>query len=214
MIDIDSFIKGLKVSWIRNLYIKTAAPWVQLAKYIVGDINKIALVGSDWTVQRAKQMDNHFWKDVLSAWACVLQNIHQKCSIYEKLHVPLWYNPEITRATLYIPELYQQGILYPIDLTRNGDIMTRENIALFYNISLDFFTYHRLYLCLKKLIGLTNLNTNAYQRPIFPTQVQLLHKSRKGTKDFYNIILPSNIQGNNFKKKWETDLSLILDTLT
>ena len=121
MIDIDSFIKGLKVSWIRNLYIKTAAPWVQLAKYIVGDTKKIALFGSDWTVQRAKQMDNHFWKDVISAWACVLQNIRQKCNMYEKLHVPLWYNPEITWATLYIPELYQQGILYPIDLTRNND---------------------------------------------------------------------------------------------
>ena len=214
MIDIDSFIKGLKASWIRNLYIKTAAPWVQLAKYIVGDTNKIALFGSDWTVQRAKQMDNRFWKDVLSAWACVLQNFHQKYNIYEILHLPLWYNPEITQTTLYIPELYQQGILYPIDLMRNGDIMTRENIALFYNIALDFLTYHRLYLCLKKLIGLTNLNTNAYQRPIFPTQVQLLHRSRKGTKDFYNIILPSIIQGNNFKKKWEADLSLILDTLT
>ena len=69
-------LKGLKASWIRNLYIKTAAPWVQLAKYIVGDTNKIALFGSDWTVQKAKQMDNRFWKDVLSAWACVLQNFH------------------------------------------------------------------------------------------------------------------------------------------
>ena len=166
-----------------------------MAKHIIGDTNKIVLFGSDWAVQRSKQMDNHFWKDVLFALACVLQNIRQKCNIYEKLYVPLWYNPKITQATLYIPELYQQGILYPIDLTRNGDIMTRENIALFYNVSLDFLTYHRLYLCLKKHIELTNLNTNAYQRPIFPTQVQLLHKSRKGTKNFYNIILPSIIQG-------------------
>ena len=164
MIDIDSFIKGLKVSWIRNLnIIKTAAPGVQLAKHNVGDTNKIVFFGSDWAVRRAKQRDNHFWKDVLSAWACVLQNIHQKCNIYENLYVPLWYNPEITQATLSIPELYQQGILYPIDLMRNGDIMTRENITLFYNISLDFLTYHRVYLCLKKHIGLTNLNTNAYQ---------------------------------------------------
>ena len=85
MIDIDSFIKGLKVSWIRNLNIKTAAPWVQLVKHIVGDTNKIVLFGCDWAVQRAKQIDNHFWKDVLSAWACVLQNIHQKCNIYKKI---------------------------------------------------------------------------------------------------------------------------------
>ena len=140
MIDIDSFTKGLKVSWICNLNIKTAAHWVQLAKHIVGVINKIFLFGSDWAVQRAKQMDNHFWKEVLSAWACVLQNICQKCNMYEKLYVPLWYSPEVTRATLYIPELYQQGILYPIDHTRNGDIMTRKNIALFYNISIDFVT--------------------------------------------------------------------------
>ena len=98
-------------------------------------------------------MDNHFWKDVLSAWACVLQNIRQKCNIYEKLYVPFWYNPEITQATLYIPELYQQDILYPIDLMRNGNIRTRENIALFYNISLDFLTYHKLYLYLKNILA-------------------------------------------------------------
>ena len=89
MIDIDNFIKGLKVSWIRNLNIKTAAPWVQLTKHIVGETNKIVLFGSDWAVQMTKQMDNQFWKDVLSAWACVLQNICQKCNIYDKLYVPL-----------------------------------------------------------------------------------------------------------------------------
>ena len=115
-----------------------------LAKHIVGDISKIVFFGSDWAVQRAKQIDSHFWKDVLSAWACVLQNICQKCNIYEKWCVPVLYNPEITQATLYIPELYQQGILYFIDLTRNGIIMTRENIALFYNISIALLTYHRL----------------------------------------------------------------------
>ena len=43
MIDIADFIKGLKVSWIHNLNIKTSAPWVQLAKHIDGDINKIVL---------------------------------------------------------------------------------------------------------------------------------------------------------------------------
>ena len=47
MIDIDSLIKGLKVSWIRNLNIKTTAPSVQLAKHIVGNINKIVLFGSN-----------------------------------------------------------------------------------------------------------------------------------------------------------------------
>ena len=60
MSDIDSCIKGLKVSWIRNLNIKTSAPWVQLAKHIVVDINKIVLFGSDWAFQIAKQIDNHF----------------------------------------------------------------------------------------------------------------------------------------------------------
>ena len=55
------------------------------------------------------------------------------------MHVPLWYNPEVTQLTLYIPELYQQGILYPIDLTINGEIMTRENIALYCNVSIDIF---------------------------------------------------------------------------
>ena len=61
-----------------------------------------------------------------------------KSVIFMKNVCTIWYNPEITQATLYIPELYQQGILYLIDLTKNGDIMIRENTVLFYDISLDF----------------------------------------------------------------------------
>ena len=57
MIDTDSFIKGMKVSWIHYLNIETTPPWVQLAKHIVGDIDKVLLFGSDWAFQRVKQIN-------------------------------------------------------------------------------------------------------------------------------------------------------------
>ena len=214
MIDIESFIRGLKASWIRNLIIKASAPWAQLAKEIVGDINKVILFGSSWGCQMAKQISNEFWKDVLSAWSSVLLNMYRKCSNLEQMYLPLWYNPETTHSSLYIPELYQRGVLFPVDLVNNGNIMTRENIAMYYNISLDFLTYHRLFLCLKNFFQTRKLKTNIIQRPIFPTQIKLLSKSKKGTKDFYNILLPVNIQGNNFKQKWEANLNLTLNLLT
>ena len=48
-------------------------------------MNEVVLFGSDWALQRAKQMENLFWKNVFfSARDCILLNIHQTCNIHEK----------------------------------------------------------------------------------------------------------------------------------
>ena len=91
--------------------------------------------------------------------------------------------------------------------------MTRERVNLTYNISLDFLTYHRLSSALKKYIGAFRMDPICLPRPIYPNQLKLLCKSNKGTRDFYNIILPTNVQSNNYRKKWEEDLNLELGTL-
>ena len=126
MIDTDSFIKGMKVSWIHYLNIETTAPWVQLAKHIVGDIDKVLLFGSDWAFQRVKQINKLFWKDALSAWICLLLNIFQKCNIYGKIYVPR-NNGSNSRYNWII----STGYLIPYRPHKNAKIMSRENIALF-----------------------------------------------------------------------------------
>ena len=47
MININCFIKALKMSWIRQIYIKPEAPWSQLATHIIGQLDKIVFLGSD-----------------------------------------------------------------------------------------------------------------------------------------------------------------------
>ena len=129
------------------------------------------------------------------------------------MYVPIWYNPQVTSTSLYVPELYQKGILYPINLVYNNNIMTREDIHKIYNVSINFLSHHRLYSTLKRYIGTTKIDSNAYSRPIFPTINKLLYKTNKGTKDFYSILLATDSQANNYKQKWNDELNLNLNTL-
>ena len=126
----------------------------------------------------------------------------------------VWYSPEVTSTSLFVPELFYKGILYPIDLIYNGNILSRENLMQIYNISIDFLTYHRLYSSLKKYIGLTNLNCNSLPRSIFPNQLKLLHKSDTGARDFYNTITSTSTLNNTYRQKWERDLDLNIGTFT
>ena len=86
--------------------------------------------------------------------------------------------------------------------------MSRDELARYYHSSLAFLSYHRLNLFLKKYIQTYNLKPQAYQRPVFLIQVQLLSKSKKGTRDFYNVLIKMGNTQDNYVKKWKEGLDI------
>ena len=101
------------------------------------------------------------------------------------------------------------GVLCPRDLVNNNcHIMSRVELAHYYHSSLDFLSYHHLYICLKKYIQTYNLKPQAYQRPVFLIQIQLLSKSKKGTRDFYKVLIKKGNTQDNYFKKWKEDLDI------
>ena len=153
MININCFIKALKMSWIRQIYIKLEAPWSQLATHIIGQLDKIVFLGSEWSLQTTQNTSNNFWKDVLLAWSDTLLILISSASYQSKMCVPLWSNPEFVLPDLDISRMYKNGVLCPPDLVNNNcHIMSWDELARYYHSSLDFLSYHRLYLCLKKYI--------------------------------------------------------------
>ena len=69
MIDICTFIKSLKITWIRRLTSNCTAPWYNLTQDIIGSIYKLIVFGSDWSLKNAQKIKNDFWKDVLYSWS-------------------------------------------------------------------------------------------------------------------------------------------------
>ena len=61
------------------------------------------------------------------------------------LTCPLWYNPNISKETLFLPQCYRIGIIYPIDLcNREGNMLTLEEVRKNYHVNLHFLDYYRL----------------------------------------------------------------------
>ena len=90
------------------------------------------------------------WKDVLFAWGDFMTKLFECCQPYENICGPLWYNQENSHALLFEPSLYQKGIISPIDLlTKDGNILTLEEIHTLFNSPINFLTYHRIYSTLK-----------------------------------------------------------------
>ena len=73
MIDIECFIKALKVTWARKLYISSDSPWINLANLNIVETNKLLFLGPQWSYKQLDKIKNSFWKDVVLAWAILLE---------------------------------------------------------------------------------------------------------------------------------------------
>ena len=66
MINIESFISALKLTWIRRLCTLNGS-WNNLAAVYV-DKHKIVNCGKDYLLKLANKITNPFWKDTLNAF--------------------------------------------------------------------------------------------------------------------------------------------------
>ena len=50
MINLKPFIKSLKLTWLRRIYVNVDAPWIKLAISNTGARNKLLFMGPQWAV--------------------------------------------------------------------------------------------------------------------------------------------------------------------
>ena len=65
MIQIDSFIAALKLTWLRRHILQPNCSWSSLSNI---NMNSIFSKGENYAKTKAKEMLNPFWKDVLRSW--------------------------------------------------------------------------------------------------------------------------------------------------
>ena len=75
MIDLSIFISALKTTWLHRMFIYSNAPWVNLAFYIVGPIDKLFKLGPENINEIVSRTTNKFWGEVLHSWRRVMVNI-------------------------------------------------------------------------------------------------------------------------------------------
>ena len=112
MIDIDLFMKSMKITLIQRLFTSSNAPWVNLLLAETSIcLNKLTKFGPRYLSTLIRIL-NPFWQDVFECWKTMLTIIE------DILKAPLWYNPLIlinhcTFLTGFVKELSQSRMLYP-----------------------------------------------------------------------------------------------------
>ena len=196
MIDLNNFIAALKCTWIRRMYVNHDANWVYSAKPYIQSPTNLIMLGSEYAKSVARKCTNKFWSQVLNAWG-KLQSRIQMNSNNNALYSPLWYNPEISKAHLYLPHWYKKGIICLGDMISNEGVFVTQNLLQsMFGIKTNFLEYHRVITCIKGTLAKLRLKCTVSVKPIYPNNIRLLKKSKKGSRDFYKVLTDFDNQDN------------------
>lgn len=201
MLHIESFINSLKLTWIRRLY-RTTSKWQVVLKNQV-DVHMLANCGIDYIKICLNNFKNTFWTDVFGAW----KKICELSKLQTVNEMPLWYNDKIKigHKSIFFKEWYSKGILFINDIFKNMQDMTFYSHAEFtqiFNTSTGFLQFHGLCNAVRKCISKDNLPTSDLLLPHIPANLKVILKSKKGGKDFYNLLC-KNSHKSTGRKKWE-----------
>ena len=209
MIEIESYIKGLKLTWIRRL-ISGDTKLKKLVEFSENiDFTSMAYTGPNRNIQ------NSFWKEVFEAWKTMLK----KSSFIDK-EMPntccFWNNDNIKvgHQTVYFKPWISKGILIVNDLLDlNGNFLSVENFQNLYNIRTNPLTDYGLTKSIKTYLRSLDISTNDIVRrpgPFIPNNINTIIKSKKGSKDMYNVIKLKS-SAPKCEEKWTQSLNCNLD---
>ena len=142
MVHLISFIKALKVSWLRRVIHSETANWCAFA-FI--NFSKVISTGRVYAINQRNALDNPFWKDILDAWA-------DFCKIYKAENIQfiqyssVWYNSNFKNSqNLYINDWFKKGVKNICDLlNENGEFYQFEEFKQIYGIRGNILDYEHV----------------------------------------------------------------------
>ena len=217
MINLDSYIKALKSTWIRRLLTNNGALWIDVFEHIIGNVTKIVVLGPQWCNVLKQSIVNDFWKSVLDAWEAISEIQPIKCK-HDILSSSLWYNKKIAQYPLFISNWFQNGIHFVGDiLDDNGNIRSIEDLTRNYHLNnINFLEYHKVNILIKRFLGKyrnTFGNFASVTYPIIPQHLSILYKNRSGARDMYDLVNSRNVELKG-KMKWNLEFETEIDNFS
>ena len=203
MIDLESYIRALKITWVRR-YITKDGIWRTLVDEITGNGLEFWQLGRSALKKKVSRVRNQFWKEVLSALSD-FKEIY-KPDIHQLSACGLFFS-EITKFKCsWIREWYIKGVRTLSDLlTSEGTLMKYEELKQVYNIRITFLDYQALITSLpaewrnfgigKKLVG-----------PVIDPCIGYILEKTTGTSHITKILIESKTKRfkNLWERKWES----------
>ena len=212
MLDIEIFIKGLKLTWIRRILRDNKSnKWISL----FFDTNNLTLenltkFGNHYLVKAAKKMTNNFWKEVIQNLAEFQNILNNHTNLKDILRKPIWENTEIKigRKCIKYDNWVQKGILTIQDLLdEHGEVYTYETFCQKYNINTPFtFFYGLKTFILEKWPEIKDNCSQKELSPFRPLFIEHLCKDTRGSRALYDIFITKLYSKPKYENKWEGSL--------
>ena len=212
MVELRSFIKALKVSWLRRILHQTKPnEWTCLSLI---NFQTLFSIGGSYAFKLSSEVQNPFWKDLMHIWAefCKILPVE---NIGQILDSPLWHNENIGRGKILFKNWHEKGIRVVFDIIgQNGEFYTFEQLKTMYNINGTFLDYQYL---LNKIprSWITQINDNRvfiFENKINVTCnvfVKKLMKAKKGRRVFYDTFV--NVNDYIPQNKWQAEIGDITE---
>ena len=210
---IYSFIKALKISWLRRIIQQeNNTTWHTLTPI---DFGKVLSLGGEYARNQAIRLNNPFSKDVLISWADFCKEVKPE-DIKSVLSAPLWFNTNLRNGkNLYVHNWDNRGIKTIGDLLdNNGNFYTFDRLKEIYRVRGTFLNYENI---LRKIPNEWKNIINANRVFIYQNQYNItcnvfvahLLKDKKGSRRFYDIL--AHVSEINITNRWIDQLGNIND---
>ena len=190
MVQLESFIKALKITWIRRiLKYDNNSKIYNLFKVNAVECN-FDYSSHDYWKYVIEKCQNSFWKNVFTAWRdytflLVPTNRAQvlSSSIWNNINIKVGNKSVLYRAW------DDHGIRYVNDLlSPDGDFLSLSDIQKKYNVRINFLHYYGIKKAICKQFSHVLCNSSiTLQNPFQGLNTYTILKESKGCKQFYNV---------------------------
>ena len=169
MMDINAFMKSLKLSWIRKV-IQGQNKFTSLARKLI-DFNILCNTGSLYAISAVKNITNAFWIDVLTIYSDFVKSINID-SVDKLVDMPLFFNNCLLINNKYIfwKYWYDDGIRFVKDIIKDsGQILSLQELQAKMNKPVNFLHYEGIKKVLSTyIVSVQNVKLKDYKVHSYP----------------------------------------------
>ena len=209
MVDVGSFIKSMKIGWIKRLY-WSSQQWAQLIKLDLPPVELMLTYGSKKMRSLTKTLTYPFWVEVIHAWADFIEL--RKPDSAELLTDSLWCSDHTKYKYDIVKSWDNKGLRFINDLINpsSGRLLGREELEHKYSINMTFLCYHSLIRSLPAEIR-NQTRIQRLQLPIISYKLTYVARNveltREAYREFVRALKPKYNEAQQlWQNKWVRDI--------
>ena len=211
MVHIESFIKSMKLSWLRRLN-NPQADWAIFARQELPNICYLLTYGIKKLNMLRRKTKNVFYADLLEA--LIQFNKGYNPSDKEILTESIWFSDWTKYSTSIVRRWDNRGLRFIGDLynTESGTIFSRQELEINYKIQMSFLCYATLVRSLPQKLQ-KQVDKDYLRKPSIPFKIEMVQRHKKFSRTAYEVFIEKIGDKNNnlnerLQTKWTTDIGV------